>query len=302
MKKTIIFASILLLPATYVPNAVASTCPYGGSPNWQGVCDTTTDSGESYFGPPSDAFVEDEPETTLDPIPESASSPISNIPNDQDEPEIWAIVDESGNTINITVCDVDYCGSGRIPVRFDGFVPVEFAEVVLQSARNPETGEYGGGHWGNYNFSTNIWTLTNADGSVYEMPTEYGAQPICIENCPVPEETVVEVPESPENGEEVTTQNIDSSVTSEPRSFNVVAQVTKKNFSFNKKFPIRKNVKNENIFVIATKGTERSVWKFKVAKNNKTNITLPIKYYDWNISINYVLKNNKKVSSRIFLI
>lgn len=54
MNKTIaIFASMGIL-LIYSPSAIADnlTCPYGGSPNWQGVCDTATDFGESYFGPP----------------------------------------------------------------------------------------------------------------------------------------------------------------------------------------------------------------------------------------------------------
>ena len=298
MKKTIIFASILLLPATYVPNAVASTCPYGGSPNWQGVCDTTTDSGQSYFGPPSDTFVEDEPDPDPEPTPEPTSSPTSNVPNDQDEPEMWAIVDESGNTQNIIVCDADYCGSGKIPVNFDGSTPTEWANVVLQSSRDPETGNYNGGHWGQYNSSNNTWTYVSPDGSVYKIPTEYGSSPICIENCPVPEEDIVVVSQSSGNEEERISQNISS----QPRSFSVVAQTTDKTFSFSKKFPIRSSIKGGKIWVVATNGSKKSVWKFRVANKNKTNITLPIKYSNWNISINYVLKNNNKVSNKIFLI
>jgi hypothetical protein len=51
MKKLIIFGLSLMLPFLYISSAVAGTCPFGGSPNWKGVCDTTTDTGQSYFGP-----------------------------------------------------------------------------------------------------------------------------------------------------------------------------------------------------------------------------------------------------------
>ena len=52
MKKIIIGMLFFALPFIYMSNAIAGgKCPFGGSPNWQGVCDTTTDSGQSYFGP-----------------------------------------------------------------------------------------------------------------------------------------------------------------------------------------------------------------------------------------------------------
>ena len=245
--------------------------------------------------PPSQELIQQDPWTN------SSNAPIGQTPSGQDEPESWAVVDENGNTLNIIVCDVDFCGSGWIPTAYDGFTPTQWARVVLQGARNPETGSSNGGHWGQYNFPSGVWTQERGDGGTYQIPIEYGQEPICIANCPVPEESV-ESPSTPESGEEVVTQNDEVSVNSEPRSFNIVAQVTKKNFSFSKKFPIRKNIKNGNVWVIATKGTEKFVWKFRAAKNNKTNIVLPIKYADWNISVNYILKNNKRVSNKIFLI
>lgn len=51
-------------------------CPYGGSPNWQGLCDVTTESGESYFGPLIE--VPDDP-----PIPPRELTPTIVIPSTQ---------------------------------------------------------------------------------------------------------------------------------------------------------------------------------------------------------------------------
>lgn len=246
--------------------------------------------------PPSQELVQQDPWTN------SSNAPVGQTPSGQDEPESWAVVDENGNTLNIIVCDVDFCGSGWIPTAYDGFTPTQWSRVVLQGARDPETGISNGGHWGQYNFPSNVWTEDRRDRGTYQIPVEFGQQPFCIANCPVLEEDVIESPPVPEGEEEIITQTTGVFINSEPRSFNVVIQTNKKEFSFNKKFPIRKSIKNGNVWVVATNGKEKSVWKFKVAKRNKTNITLPIKYSDWNLSINYVLKNNKKVSSRIFLV
>ena len=246
--------------------------------------------------PPSQELIQQ------DPWANSSNAPVGQVPSGQDEPESWAIVDENGNTLNIIVCDVDFCGSGWIPTAYDGFTPTQWARVVLQGARNPETGSSNGGHWGQYNFPSGVWTEERGSGGTYQIPIEFGQQPICVANCPIPEEGVVEIPEISADGGGVTTENTDSSVTPEPKSFSVVVQKTNKTVSFKQKFPNRKNIKNGNIWVIAIKGAEKFVWKFRAAKNNKTNIVLPNKYADWNISINYVLKNNKKVSNKIFLI
>lgn len=338
--KVFVFLTSVCLFLVPVQNAQALVCPYGGSPSWNGQCETTTDAGDSYFGPPmtqeeADGYVSREPskvivseetensevnflsntnETTNEITPTQNFNVPQNlidqnywsnisidpeINNDEinsiseSQQEMWAVVDQNGNTLNIIVCNEAYCGSGWIPTNYVGNVPTDFVRVVLQGSRDPESGKYNGGHWGKYNFESNTWTKIKDDGSVYQIPVEYGAEPFCIANCPILLE---------ENGERFTTENTDSSVTSEPRSFNVVVQKTNKTVSFKQKFPNRKNIKSKNIWVIATKGAEKFVWKFRAAKNNKTNIVLPIKYADWNISVNYILKNNKRVSNKIFLI
>lgn len=302
MKKGYIVAAVVATSLIVVPSVNAEEIVQD-TPVSQSVPESSPEPiedprqypNEDRLAPPSEHLIQQNPWTN------SSSAPEGQAPTGQDELESWAVVDQNGNTINIISCDRDYCGSGWIPVSWDGFTPTEWARVVLQGARNPETGNSNGGHWGQYNFPSNVWTQERQDGGTYQIPIEYGQEPTCIANCPVPEENV-ESPSTPESGEEVATQNDEASVNSEPRSFNIVAQVTKKKISFSKKFPVRKNMKNGNIWVIATKGTEKSVWKFKVSKINKTNIVLPIKYADWNISVNYILKNNKRVSNKIFLI
>ena len=102
-------------------------CPYGGSPNWQGVCDTTTENGESYFGPqvwiPEPAPTPTvEPQPTVSPTPEKTGTPDiqveeGGILNDPDtevstniaanpkvtnNPVIWG----NGNRVSSTVTNV----------------------------------------------------------------------------------------------------------------------------------------------------------------------------------------------------
>lgn len=84
MRKIIFGMLIMTLPFIYVSNAVAGgKCPFGGSPNWQGVCDATTDSGQSYFGPTLTQEEADQigpaplptPTPTPPPAPETAPTP-----------------------------------------------------------------------------------------------------------------------------------------------------------------------------------------------------------------------------------
>lgn len=49
-------------------------CPYGGSPNWQGVCDVTTEDGNSYFGPLIEV-PDDPPITPRQPVSEVIQLP-----------------------------------------------------------------------------------------------------------------------------------------------------------------------------------------------------------------------------------
>lgn len=248
--------------------------------------------------PPSQDLIEQ------DPWRESSSAPEEQVPSGQDEPEGWAVVDENGNTLNIIVCDIDYCGSGWIPTAYDGFTPIEWARVVLQSKRDPQTGNSNGGHWGQYNFPTGIWTNENDLGEVYVIPKEYGEQPFCISNCPVPEEEVVEDPSLSEVGtdpENTVIENTETVSETEARSFKVAPQIIKNKFLFSKKFHIRKNIVNGKIWIIATKNNKKIVWKIKAAKRGKTKIEFPNKYFTWDIKINYKLKNGKKIGYGVIL-
>ena len=55
MKKiiTILLSFVLIIfGISGISPVSAATCPFGGSPNWKGECDTTTENGDKYFGPP----------------------------------------------------------------------------------------------------------------------------------------------------------------------------------------------------------------------------------------------------------
>jgi hypothetical protein len=229
----------------------------------------------------------------------SSSAPEGEIPIGQDEPESWAVVDENGNTLNIIVCDIDYCGSGWIPTEYDGTTPTQWARVVLQGSRDSQTGNSNGGHWGQYNFSENVWTETREDGSVYQVPTEYGSRPFCVEGCPVPQDEDIPSENPPVEDLPVEISSGLEEVDVSYRSSDVSVSLNNKTFSFNKKFSNRKNVKGGTVWIVATKNKEKQTWKFKIKKNNNAVITLPTKYLDWKLSINYKLNNNNKVSNML---
>jgi hypothetical protein len=265
---------------------------------------------------PSENVIEEGPSENVDTLPppsqelieqnpwaESSTAPEGQTPSGQDEPEIWAIVDENGNTLNITVCDIDYCGSGWIPVAWDGFTPTEWARVVLQSKRNPETGDHSGGHWGKHNFSENSWYLseTNRDGSVtvYLIPVEYGSKRVCISNCPA------DAPE--EQGEQETeileTQNEPNYTNEEVSERSTKVNVEKKNGSlvFFAKLPKPKNLVRGSVWVIAEKQNKKSIFVFPVAKRGLTKISIPEKYLGSKVRISYRFKGKKPVIKNTFL-
>jgi hypothetical protein len=219
-------------------------------------------------------------EVSVDPAPDNSEID----PASQDEPETWAVVDENGNTLNVIVCDRDYCGSGWIPTRYDGFTAVEFARVVLQGARDPQTGNSNGGHWGNYNFPSNTWTQTNPDNSVYQMPVEYGAQPICIELCPTPEPTPSPSPTSGDS--EGTTPEITPTVVQE-RVVSIEPNVINNKIVINE--TVKEVVLEDRVIIIATKGNKKKIWVYKMVKNSII-IKIPIKYLSWKISFKYTVE------------
>lgn len=311
-----------IVAAILTATVIASPSAYAGD-----VTANETDSGDYVPSPPHhpepipEVVVDDPREyPNVDVLPEpdeqliaenpwvnSSTDPkvndSSNDPTSQDNPEIWAVVDQSGNTVNTIVCDIDYCGSGWIPTQYDGFTPTQWARVVLQSARDPLTGENNGGHWGQYNFPSNVWTDIGSNGATYIIPTTYGESGACIENCPViqdPLEGVV--PE--EGGEEVLLNNIESTeeiTETQTRNSFVKATKTKGYFSFKEKVHKKKFVRSEKVWIIAKKNNIKKIWKFRVKNNGLVKITLPIEYIDWNISVKYKLKNTKRFSKNIIL-
>jgi len=268
MKTKKIAAIFLGISLFFAPNAYAESLD----------SENTTDDTENIdtLPPPSQELIEQNPWV------ESSVGPEGQVPSGQDEPETWAIVDNNGNTLNIIVCDIDYCGSGWIPVAYDGFTPTEWARVVLQSQRNPETGNYGGGHWGQYNFSTDTWTQTDENGSVYQIPVEYGAERICISNCPVVE-TGPEPPAEDEIYVVPGTNNNDSLITS-PRSIVVKPEIINNSIPLNIK--IKGKVFNNRVIVVATKNGKQKIWNKKL-KKNVLSINIPKKYSSWKISVRY---------------
>jgi len=245
--------------------------------------ENTTDSIENIdtLPLPSQELIEQNPWV------ESSAAPEGQVPSSQDEPEAWAIVDSNGNTLNIIVCDIDYCGSGWIPVAYDGFTPTEWARVVVQSQRNPETGNYGGGHWGQYNFSTNTWTKTDENGSVYQIPTEYGGERICIQNCPVAETVPGEPSTDPIPSTEepvVSSENNDEVPATSPRSIVVKPEIINNAIPLNIK--IKGKVFNNKVRVVATKNGKEKIWN-KRLKKNVLSIKIPKKYSSWKISVRY---------------
>lgn len=231
------------------------------------------------LSPPSQEMIEQDLWSTVsvDPAPDNSETD----PASQDEPETWAVVDENGNTLNVIVCDRDYCGSGWIPTRYDGFTAVEFARVVLQGARDTQTGNSNGGHWGNYNFSSDTWTQTNPNGSVYEIPIAYGSQPICIELCPSPEPTPSPSPSSGESEE--TIPEIMPTVLQERVIF-IYPVVVNNRIVINE--TVREVVFKDRVIIIATKGNKKKIWAYKMVKNS-ISIKIPIKYLSWKISFKY---------------
>lgn len=220
------------------------------------------------------------------------------VPKDQDEPESWAIVDENGNVINTITCDIDFCGSGWIPTKYDGNTPTEFARVVLQAKRDPSTGRNNGGHFGQYNFSSNTWTNVMSDGGTYYMPIDYGQDPVCLENCPVygpPEGYTEEAP---------TNESYTATSTQEPpdistRNSEITFKSIEKNIVFNVKTHKAKKIFKGKVWVIAKNNGQKVVFTFRVKNSGGAQIVIPEKYRFWDISVNYRLKKSS-FGKRIF--
>jgi hypothetical protein len=216
---------------------------------------------------------------------ESSVAPEGQVPSGQDGPEVWAVVDEDGNTLNIMVCDIDYCGSGRIPVAWDGDVPTEWVTVVRQSERDSETGNYNPGHWGQYDFAENVWRVLE-NGSTYIVPIEHGAEWICIDNCLIINSNSVSSLESSASADGTSpsvehnpsiTDTLQQKVLIKPKVINDVIPL---------RIKIKDNVLNNSVKVVATKNGKQKIWNKKL-KKKVLSIKIPKRYSSWKISVRY---------------
>lgn len=129
MNKKIIytFAAPLLIAGFFnsSPAQAKIGCPYGGAINWQGMCDTTTEDGDQYFGPPIE--VPDDPPPPPNPpadlVPETnqpgvennssnsieANTPINTISNPNTV--VNQNIDGSNNSVSSTVNNINTTSS-----------------------------------------------------------------------------------------------------------------------------------------------------------------------------------------------
>jgi hypothetical protein len=304
MKNKIIAGLIVALGMSVSPSVYAEEIVEDSTSSVD-VSEPSEESTESpnidTLPPPSEELIQQNP------WQESSSAQEGEVPAGQDEPETWAVVDENGNTLNTIVCDIDFCGSGWIPISYDGFTPNEWARVVLQAARDPETGKNNGGHQGQYNFTTNTWTNQNDRGEIYQVPIEYGENPFCIENClPVEDPRDTMTPPPGDEGiwdgifdnNEVVAQN---SLEVSGKSIEAKVNNVKNRISFRYNVSSTKKIKNNIVRIIAKNDYNKKSWKFKINNSGKVLVALPIRYLDWDISISYKLKNNKRINEKIIL-
>lgn len=222
--------------------------------------------------PPSQELIDQNPWVA------ASTAPEGQVPAGQDEPEVWAVVDENGNTLNIIVCDVDYCGSGWIPSAYEGFTPTQWARVVPQSRRNPTTGEYGGGHWGQYNFSENAWYVTES-GSTYLAPTEFGAERVCVSNCGVPESPPTPNPDG--------TDAVDPTPITDGPATTIGSPIVTVSMSATGTLVARSSefIGKSQLAVIATKGQSTRVWQVRANKKGAIRIAIPKQFRTWDLRI-----------------
>lgn len=334
MKKNISVTVALSTVLFFIPNYVANanTCPFGGSPNWQGQCDTTTENGESYSGPPmsqeeADRYTQENSIIVNDPeAPKIIQEPPVNNDEsvDSSPPQIssgdhsgWMAVNPDGSPASdIIVCTIEVCGQTGENSWLDTAIKdgtlSPGVTLVLQTLQDPieaansinGVGNVSGYPESRYDFINNRWIMDGPDGSVYQIPLAYPGTdlggntnlPFCIENCPIIEapEEILDQPIV----EEIPDGNLS---TTQTRNFVKKITTSKKNFSFKIKINKKNKVKFGKIWVIAQKNKIKNVWKFEINKKNKVFITLPIEYLEWNISINYKLKNNKKISKKVII-
>jgi hypothetical protein len=301
-----LFFALTISPSAYAEDSVEDSPPSGTLPV-PPISDTVPDLEEDprqypnidILPTPSQEMIKEDHWTSV------SSAPEGQVPAGQDEPETWAVVDENGNTLNVIVCDIDFCGSGWIPTEYNGSSPTKWARVVIQGSRDSETGNANGGHWGQYNFPSGIWTQDTEDGKTYKVPTAYGQEPVCILNCLVEEpEDVIDEPMDDPALENPLIDDAEEGVLSTKtlaRNVFVNAKTNNVSLSFVNKVNKKTMIRFGKIWIIAKNNDKKKVWKFDVENNGNSLITLPIGYADWNISINYKLKNGRSISKRVVI-
>jgi hypothetical protein len=277
-------------------DSVATKCPFGGSPNWQGVCDTTTEDGKEYHGPPmTETQVQEHnqnnnyfpvtPNTSSNVANEGVSSNNSNdnVPEiviaNPDSAHGYAVVDASGNVLNAIVCAYNVCGKDNNWLNLaisQGAIP-SGAKLILQTLRDQETGNVAGYMNAKYDFNNKIFIINGSicagdfnnrvcnTEAIFKIPVAYpGSQELtCIQNCDVP---TVEEEQNNTSGPVVTQEN------------NIEENLTPMIFSTKLK-------PNTLANIIAINKNKTKIWKVKVNKKGIIKINIGKKYKGWKFSV-----------------
>lgn len=285
MKRNIIIVSIFLTLIA-MPGAYANTESNNSAANTQNAESPAESTAEPSAEPSPASSSSSEPVVSPTPDPAPSHAP-GMAPGERGG---WAMIDDSGKTINIIVCTPEVCGSGW----FAG------ARVVLQTLQDPVEAATSPNREGNvaaymdgrYNFETNRWTIPGRDNSINQIPLAYpgidkGGNsnfPICIENCPDP--NLNQEVFSQTNNESQPLSSSNNSTEIVQRSVAVKPEVLQDSLVITKKLE-NKILKNK-ITIVATKDLKKKVWT-RIVKNNLVDIRIPKKYLTWKISIRYTL-------------
>jgi hypothetical protein len=290
----------------------ATTCPFGGSPNWKGECDTTTENNEEYFGPP---MTEEEARiyTENNSKPKTSDSNNSNSESSSNEnnltstdssfntsnnenisqnstietitqnPDLghgYAAIDTNGNVLNIIVCAHNVCGkdSNWLNLAISQGVFPPGTKLVLQTLRNQETGNVAGYIDAWYDNEKNIFTVN---------------RPICagtMDNQVCNTKAIFEIPVAYPGSQELKCiQNCDVPVVGEQEQENTNSSSTiQENNTEENLTPMIFSTKfkpNSFATVVATNKNKIKIWKTKVNKKGKVKININKKYKKWNFKV-----------------
>jgi hypothetical protein len=263
---------------------MATKCPFGGSPNWQGVCDTTTEDGKEYHGPPmtktqvqehnqNNNYFPVTPNISSNILNESVSSNNSN----NNIPEVvianpnsahgYAAVDTNGNVLNVMVCSYNVCGidNNWLNLAISQGIFSIGTRLVLQTLGDPITGNVAGYMNAKYNYETNSFVITKQNGAIFKIPLAYpGSEEMtCIENCE--NLTIEETEQNNSSIEETSNNSFEETVV--PMMFST------------------KLKSNTLATVVATNKNKKKIWKTKVNKNGIIKINVEKKYKKWKFKV-----------------